>query len=39
LNGLPAEPIAVHSYMVVLLAFVAGVVATFAWWRSADQAR
>jgi ABC-2 type transport system permease protein len=39
LNGLPAEPIAAHSYIVVLLVFVAGVVATFVWWRSADQAR
>ncbi|MBN1810562.1 MAG: ABC transporter permease [Anaerolineae bacterium] len=39
LNGTPAGPIALHSYVVVLLAFVAGVAATFAWWRSADQAR
>ena len=29
----------VHSYLVVLLAFIIGLVATFAWWRSADQAR
>lgn len=33
------EQIGMHSYIVVLLAFLAGVVATFAWWRSADQAR
>ncbi len=28
-----------HSYVLVLLAFVVGTTATFAWWRSADQAR
>lgn len=28
-----------HSYLVVLLVFVAGLVATFVWWRSADQAK
>lgn len=39
LNGSRTEPIAAHSYIVVLLTFLAGVVATFAWWRSADQAR
>jgi ABC-2 type transport system permease protein len=39
LNGPRTEPIAAHSYIVVLLAFIAGVVATFAWWQSADQAR
>jgi len=39
LSGMSAGPIALHSYMVVLLAFAAGVAATFAWWRSADQAR
>jgi ABC-type transport system involved in multi-copper enzyme maturation permease subunit len=38
LNG-PTEPLAAHSYLVVLLAFIAGIAATFAWWRSADQAR
>jgi ABC-2 type transport system permease protein len=38
LNGPRAEPIAAHSYMVVLLAFIVGAVATFAWWQSADQA-
>jgi ABC-2 type transport system permease protein len=26
-----------HSYIMVLLALVAGVAATFAWWRNADQ--
>ena len=39
LNGPRAEPIEMHSYVVVLLAFVAGIAATFAWWQSADQAR
>jgi ABC-2 type transport system permease protein len=39
LNGPRTEPIAAHSYMVVLLTFIAGVAATFTWWRSADQAR
>jgi ABC-2 type transport system permease protein len=38
-NGPRAEPMAAHSYIMVLLTFVAGAVATFAWWRSADQAR
>jgi hypothetical protein len=28
-----------HSYLVVLLAFVVGLAATFIWWRSADQTR
>jgi ABC-2 type transport system permease protein len=35
----PQEPIALHSYLVVLLACVIGVAATFAWWQSADQTR
>jgi ABC-2 type transport system permease protein len=39
LDGAPVEPLAVHSYGMVLLVFVAGMVATFAWWQSADQAR
>ena len=37
--GPSAEQIGIHSYIVVLLAFVAGIIATFAWWQSADQAR
>jgi ABC-2 type transport system permease protein len=32
------EQIGTHSYIVVSLAFVAGVTATFAWWQRADQA-
>jgi ABC-2 type transport system permease protein len=39
LSGPRAEPIAAHSYMIVLLAFTVGIAATFAWWRGADQAR
>ena len=34
-----AEQIGMHSYIMALLAFIAGIAATFAWWRSADQAR
>jgi ABC-2 type transport system permease protein len=37
--GQIAEQIGIHSYVVVLLAFLAGLAATFAWWRSADQSR
>ncbi|UCD38393.1 MAG: ABC transporter permease, partial [Fidelibacterota bacterium] len=37
--GPRAEQIGAHSYVLVLLAFVVGVVATFAWWQRADQAR
>jgi ABC-2 type transport system permease protein len=34
-----ADQVGLHGYLVVLLAFLVGVVATFAWWRSADQTR
>lgn len=37
--GPRAEQIGTHSYVLVSLACLAGMVATFAWWRSADQAR
>lgn len=37
--GQRADQIGTHSYVVVLLAFIAGIAATFAWWRSADQSR
>lgn len=37
--GPRAEQVGAHSYFVVLLAFLVGFVATFWWWRSADQAR
>jgi ABC-2 type transport system permease protein len=37
--GQSSGPLGMHSYVVLLLAFIVGVVATFAWWRSADQAR
>ena len=36
---LGAEQIGMHSYILALLAFIAGVAATFVWWQSADQAR
>jgi ABC-2 type transport system permease protein len=39
LNGPRAEAVEWPSYVLVLLACVAGVVATLAWWRRADQAR
>ncbi len=34
-----ADVVGLHSYLVVLIAFFIGLVATFAWWRSADQTR
>jgi ABC-2 type transport system permease protein len=34
-----AVPVELHSYVVIFLAFIAGLAATFVWWRSADQAR
>lgn len=37
--GSRAEQLGWHSYLLVLITFMAGVTATFAWWRSADQAR
>jgi ABC-2 type transport system permease protein len=37
--GQRAEPPSLHSYVVVALAFVVGVVGTVIWWRSADQTR
>ncbi len=37
--GQRAQPVGIHSYILVLLTFIVGVAATFAWWRSADQAR
>ena len=37
--GQRAEQIGIHSYILVLLTFIAGIAATFAWWRSADQTR
>lgn len=37
--GQRAEPVGIHSYILVLLTFIVGIAATFAWWRSADQAR
>jgi ABC-2 type transport system permease protein len=37
--GEQAEQIGLHSYVLVLLTFIAGMAATFAWWRRADQSR
>jgi len=37
--GQRAEQIGIHSYILVLLTFIIGIAATFAWWRSADQTR
>lgn len=38
-TGPRSEPIGMHSYIVVLLAFLISITATFAWWQSADQTR
>jgi len=37
--GQRAEPLGAHSYVMVALTFVAGLVSTVIWWRSADQSR
>ena len=37
--GPRAEVLGPHSYVLVALTFVAGVVSTVVWWRSADQSR
>lgn len=34
-----ADHLGLHSYLMVLLACIAGLAATFAWWRNADQTR
>ncbi len=34
-----ADAVALHSYLVVLLACFVGLAATFSWWRSADQTK
>jgi ABC-2 type transport system permease protein len=34
-----ADQVGLHSYLVVLAAFLVGAAATFGWWRSADQTR
>jgi len=39
MTGPGAEGIGLHSYLVVLLVFLVGMAATFAWWQHADQAR
>ena len=37
--GPRAELLGVHSYILVVLAGIAGIAATFHWWRTADQTR
>ena len=37
--GPRSEQLGIHSYVLVILAGVAGLVATFWWWRNADQIR
>ncbi len=37
--GPRAELMGIHSYVIVLIASIIGLVATFYWWRSADQTR
>ncbi len=37
--GQRAGSVGMHSFVLVLLTFIAGLAATYAWWRSADQAR
>jgi ABC-type transport system involved in multi-copper enzyme maturation permease subunit len=37
INGVRTEPLAVHSYAVVLLIFILGTAATLTWWLRADQ--
>ena len=37
--GPRAGDLGVHSYLAISLAFLAGLIATFSWWRNADQAK
>jgi len=39
LDGAPVGTLPAHSLVVVLIAFLVGTMATFAWWRGSDQAR
>jgi ABC-2 type transport system permease protein len=34
-----ADRVGLHSYLVVALAFLVGMIATFLWWRNADQSK
>jgi ABC-2 type transport system permease protein len=38
-DGSPVVPPPTHSLIVVLVAFLAGIVATLVWWRTADQSK
>ncbi len=37
--GRDAQPVGIISYLLVVLTFLIGTAATFAWWRSADQSK
>lgn len=37
--GTQTEPVRYHSYLMVLLIFIIGLVSTFAWWQKADQTK
>jgi hypothetical protein len=37
--GQSAEPIGIHSIILLLITFIVGLSATYAWWRGADQSR
>jgi ABC-2 type transport system permease protein len=39
LAGPRGSSVGIHSYLLVMLAFIAGVAGTFAWWLKADQTR
>ena len=39
LTGVPSEPLAMHSYVMVVIVFMIGVAATFTWWLKSDQTR
>jgi ABC-2 type transport system permease protein len=38
-SGVQSELLGIHSYLMVLIVFVIGVMATFVWWQKADQTR
>lgn len=38
-SGTQSESLGMHSYLLVLIVFVLGVVGTFVWWQKADQTR
>jgi ABC-2 type transport system permease protein len=38
-SGPQSGPLGIHSYLMVFLVCIVGVIGTFAWWQSADQTR